>query len=90
MKEKGKNFSALGVTVITISFKPKIIIKCSWNHISTRNAGVTFSQKRDAEKSIIGKIKEKKNHGKANFTMCLQKCEEKSSCKVHFTFSFAR
>lgn len=84
MSEKGKNLSVLCVTVITVSFKPKIIIKYSWNYISTRKAGVTFSQGRDTNKSIMGKTKEKKNHSKANFTMFSQKCEETSSCKAYF------
>lgn len=85
MRQKRKNLSVLGIAMITVSFKRKIIIKCSWNYISTRKAGVTFSQKRDTKKSIMGKITEKKNHGKANFTICSQKCEETSICKAYFT-----
>jgi hypothetical protein len=73
--EKGKNLSALGVTVITISFKQEIITKCCWNYISTGKAGVVFSLKRDTKKSISDKRNEKKNQGKVNFTMRSQICE---------------
>jgi hypothetical protein len=76
MREKGKNLSVLGVTVLTVSFKQKIITKCCRNYISTGKAGVAFSLKRDTKKSIRGKTKEKKNQDKGNFTMRSQICEE--------------
>jgi hypothetical protein len=38
---------------------------------------VPFSQETDTKKAITGKIEEKKNHGKAYFTMRSQICEEK-------------
>ena len=84
IREQVENLRALGLTVVTVSSKSKIIIKSCWNYISTRKAGVTFSQKIDAKKSIMGKTKEKKNHSKANFTISSQKCEEASMCRVHF------
>jgi hypothetical protein len=87
IREQGKNLRVLGLTVITVSSKPKIIIKSSWNHISTRKAGVTFSQKTDTKKSIMGKTKEKKNHSKANFTISSQKCEDAPMSRVHFVLS---
>jgi hypothetical protein len=76
IREQGKNLRAPSLTVITVSSKPKRIIKSSLNYISSRKAGVVVSQKTDTKKSIIGKTKEKKNHSKANFTISSQKCEE--------------
>jgi hypothetical protein len=86
IREQGKNLRAPGLTVITVSSKPKIIIKSSSSYISTRKAGVAFSQKTGTKKSIMGKTKEKKNHSKANFTISSQKCEGAQMCRARFRF----
>lgn len=87
MREQGKNLSVLGVTVLTVSLKQKIITKCCRNYVSTGKAGVTFSLKRDIKKSIRGKRKEKKNQDKGNFTMRSQICEENEIVKCFRFYS---
>jgi hypothetical protein len=84
MKKKPKICSVLCITAITVSFIRKITAKHSQNCLSTRNAGVPYSQEKDTKEAITGKIKEKKNHGKAYFTMPSQKCEQNVMQEVHF------
>jgi hypothetical protein len=74
--EKRKSFGALEIAPVTISAKLRIIAKKFWSYISTGNAGVPSSRKRNTKRSINSKTKEEKGYMKTNFTMLSQKCEE--------------
>ena len=77
IEERGKNLGVLDVTVITVHFNKKIIIKCRWNYISTGKAGVAFSLKRDKKKSISDKREEKRIKTKL-ISQGVRKCVKKT------------
>ena len=79
MGEKRKSLGDLEIAPITISANLRIILKKFQSYISTGNAGVPSSQKRNTKRSMNGKRKQEKDCMKANFTMLSQKCEEKGT-----------
>jgi hypothetical protein len=74
-KKIPKNFRAFHFTSITVSLNKKNVKNRRYVYISSRRAGVAFSQKNDIKKLIMSKIKLKKTQSQVNFTEYSQLCE---------------